>query len=1134
MLGNMAFSQASNDRCRWISVFNQPFALDTLSLAPGSFMFPNGDKVDVVHSLASGKVTFKRESGKDSILVCYKVLPFKFHQRYFHRDLHIYDSNALFKDPVVENKKDWQRDELFNTPDLNKSGTISRGISFGNNQDVFVNSTLNLNLDGQLTDDLKIRASITDQNVPYQPEGNTQQLQDFDNVFIQVYNDNITMTGGDVVLKNRPSQFLRFYKNVQGGQAEVRYKLGKGDTAVSSAGISVAKGRFASVQVDPIEGSLGPYRIPGPNNEAFVIVLANSERVFLDGVQLERGFNKDYIIDYNIGEITFTNRVLITEFSRLRVDYEFSDQEYNRTIATASHYHDFGKLKLFFNTYSESDNRNRPLLVELTNEDKQFLSTIGDDLQQAVASGVDSVEFNNEQILYKRLDTVDADGNLQRIYKFSTNPDSARFRITFSNVGAGNGNYLQTQATANGRVFEWVSPIMGVPQGDFEPVIRVPVPDKRQMTTVGGSYSITRHEEFFSEMAFSTNDINLFSEFDSEDDRGFAVKMGIKSQGRDFAPLKGYKINSFLDFEYDDQYFNPIDRFRYIEYDRDWSYDPTTDLRRYEDHILNTGVEIVKDEANRWGYTLSRRKRGEQVDGYQHRFTVYQALDRFQLKSSAFLMRSDPGNTSSVWNQWSADLSYPTAKVIPGYLFRSDRNVVRDSESDSVSFSAMYFDEHTGYLRNGKESKLNFDLRYSYREDQRPLEGAMDNFSASQTTRLTLDRKFKNNRFETVFIYRKLDLAREGEDEETLSGRLDWTGHWFDRHVRSELTYSVANSRELRREFIYINVPAGQGTHTWRDLNNDNVQDLNEFFEALNPDERNYAKIFLPSNEFITAFQNLFVYRVNIDMPRSWKNQGGLKSFLSRFSNNTSWTADNKITDERLGARLLTFARNIEEELLLSERNNLRSTLFYNRTHSAYGIEGVYTNQQVKQLLTNGFERRSFEEYAVNTRVNLNRSYNLRFRAATNVREADSDFLSGREYKIDGYRLNPEFSWQPGQSFRLSFQYVYTSKENNLTAETGEEAIFNEGIMELRFNKAIQNSLNAQFRWVDIDFVGEENSPLGYELLEALRPGTNLTWSLNWQQKITSGLQLNVGYDGRKSGEQRVIHIGRVQISALF
>ena len=40
--------------------------------------------------------------------------------------------------------------------------------------------------------------------------------------------------------------------------------------------------------------------------------------------------------------------------------------------------------------------------------------------------------------------------------------------------------------------------------------------------------------------------------------------------------------------------------------------------------------------------------------------------------------------------------------------------------------------------------------------------------------------------------------------------------------------------------------------------------------------------------------------------------------------------------------------------------------------------------------------------------------------------------------------------------------------------------------------KPSKNSLNAQFRWVDIDFVGEENSPLGYELLEALKAGNEL------------------------------------------
>ena len=101
---------------------------------------------------------------------------------------------------------------------------------------------------------------------------------------------------------------------------------------------SVAKGRFASINVDPIEGVLGPYRVRGPNNERFIIVIAGSEKVFVDGIELTRGFDNDYIIDYNLGEVTFTNKVLITQFSRIRMDFEFSDQNYARSIFQASHY----------------------------------------------------------------------------------------------------------------------------------------------------------------------------------------------------------------------------------------------------------------------------------------------------------------------------------------------------------------------------------------------------------------------------------------------------------------------------------------------------------------------------------------------------------------------------------------------------------------------------------------------------------------------------------------------------------------------------------------------------------------------------------------------------------------------------
>lgn len=115
---------------------------------------------------------------------------------------------------------------FFQMEDMTKGGSIGRSISFGSNQDVFVNSTLNLTLNGKLAENLNIRASITDQNVPFQPEGNTQHLQEFDNVFIQIFSDKMSLTGGDIVLKNKPGYFLRNYKNVQGGLFTANYTLG--------------------------------------------------------------------------------------------------------------------------------------------------------------------------------------------------------------------------------------------------------------------------------------------------------------------------------------------------------------------------------------------------------------------------------------------------------------------------------------------------------------------------------------------------------------------------------------------------------------------------------------------------------------------------------------------------------------------------------------------------------------------------------------------------------------------------------------------------------------------------------------------------------------------------------------------
>jgi len=208
--------------------------------------------------------------------------------------------------------------------------------------------------------------------------------------------------------------------------------------------------------------------------------------------------------------------------------------------------------------------------------------------------------------------------------------------------------------------------------------------------------------------------------------------------------------------------------------------------------------------------------------------------------------------------------------------------------------------------------------------------------------------------------------------------------------------------------------------------------------------------------------------------------------------------------------------------------------LFYDRANPRFGLSsGIFLSNQ-KQLLKNGFQDRQTEDYNLKARFNLNRIYNVKLEYATNFKTSESDFLEDRNYKIRTYRLAPSISWQPTNSLRVSTSYVFKDRRNILSADINETSSFNEFIIELRTSKATKNNFSARFRFAKIEFTGDEQSPVGYELLEALRPGNNGTWTATYQRKIIAGLQLNIIYEGRKSPQVDLIHTGRVQVSALF
>ncbi len=1143
------------ERCKWIKYKPQGVTLDTLSLVKGSLKIKNQSTLKATYDLNTNQVKFNQPFG-DSVLVCYQVLPFLLNKNSFKRDIAEYnDTNRFDQDTYLRFKSFEKREEIFSTPGIQKSGSLTRGLGLGNQQSVFVNSALNLQLEGQLTRDVSVLATISDQQVPFQPEGNTQQIQEFDRVFIQFrHKSGSQLTVGDVVFRNQPSQFLKYYKNVQGGLLELDYQTfpeEKQSLGKTKLGIALSKGKFASIWINNQlrEGVQGPYRLPGPNGERFIIVLANSEKVYLDGKLLKRGFNFDYTIDYNNAEITFNTNVVITQFSRVRVDFEYSDRNYNRTILTASHYQNYRKFTVFGNYYESTDSRNNPVGLSLSEADIELLAQAGDDPNQALVNSVDSVGFIENQILYRLQDTT-ANGQTFQIYRYA--PDSSGvFRISFTEVGINQGDYRLSQTTANGRVFEWVAPVNGVPQGSFAPRRLVPTPTKRKMMTLGVNYHFTKRDYAYAEMAFSERDLNRFSDLDDEDNQGRAFKVGYINQGRKFYWGKDYQWLADISLEWDEATFLPIDRFRNVEFDRDWSING--DTSRVNDLIFRGKIGVKKNQNNQFIYEYNQRLRGSEVDGWQQKLNIAKRIGPWQLTSTGFLMRNrqtlpvrgTPSQVLSSWERFKGDLGYHHRWGVLGYNYSLDKNQVAVIASDSVIATAMNFEQHQWYLRNPDSSRIQWSVDYNLRYDNAPLEGKLLRNLESNTMNARLNARFnKNQQLGLIMTYRTIKNLRDQNanndlNADNIMGRIDWNGFFLNRALRSELTFATSTGRELRREFVFIEVTNGQGTHTWRDDNGDGIQDLNEFYLAINFDERNYIKVFTPTDEFIKAFTNNFNYRINLRAPYSWrKSKSAPQLFLSKFSANTSWTIVRRMTDEDIYNRFVPFSNRIADQDLLSTREIVRSALFFNRTNPVYGLTFNFSQSRQKQLLTNGFEATDQESYTLTLRRNLGKVFNLKVTGAANNQYVRSDFLQSRNYNILSREARPELAFQPNRGLRIIGFYRLADKRNsfrNLETDTLENARIQEFGVEVRWNKLGNRNIVVNLRNIQIDYQGALNNAVSYELLEALQPGTNWRWSVNWQQRLGNGLQLTLIYDGRRTATApSAIHTGRAQITALF
>ena len=61
-----------------------------------------------------------------------------------------------------------------------------------------------------------------------------------------------------------------------------------------------------------------------------------------------------------------------------------------------------------------------------------------------------------------------------------------------------------------------------------------------------------------------------------------------------------------------------------------------------------------------------------------------------------------------------------------------------------------------------------------------------------------------------------------------------------------------------------------------------------------------------------------------------------------------------------------------------------------------------------------------------------------------------------------------------------------------------------------------------------------KNPSVEYIILDALRPGSNYLWSLDFTKRLHNNIEVSFQYEGRRPADTKTIHVGRAALRALF
>jgi len=992
---------------------------------------------------------------------------------------------------------------------LQTNGYITRGITSGNNQNAVTNATLDLKIKGKLSKEVSLRAAIFDTNIPIQENGYSQNITDFDRIFIEMFTDNWGVKAGDISLENKESYFMPLRKQITGLRVEAKIS----DQFKVAASGAITRGEFNRYRVTGKEGNQGPYKIYGKNNAPAILIIRGSEKVYINGIQIERGENKDYTIDYNIAEITFNTTYPITNDMRIAIEYQYANRNYTRFLTYEEAVYKSQKLNISGYFYSETDAKNQPLQQNLTDLQKNKLTAAGNNKDLMIAESAFLDTFDENKVLYRKVMN-----GITEVFEYSQNPNDELYFVTFTNVGTQKGDYSLERGTAIGNVYQYV----GTNLGEYNPIIKLTPPSKQQTFVLKSEYAFSQKTQLNSEIAISNNDANLFSSIDDENNVAVAAKLKWEQILID----KKWQLKSAISHEFVQQNFNTEQNWESIEFNRDWNVLNNNATKNYfQSEILlhNKKNDVVSYRFNHLSYT-------DIFSGKKHELS-----SKISWKKTLFSLNSSFLNNTSTLEDNSffrakATVEHNFNKKWVGSFINYESNRRKNGSTQEFINTSHRFKEYEAYLGIGDSTNVFVKLGFNYRNN--------DSIKARTFTRINDRKTFyvqsklvqKEQTNLSVFAnYRHTNNRFTNNVEKSLNSKIIFNQQLLNRFINLGSVYETSSGNISRQEYMYVKTEPGFGYYTWIDYNGDGIKDFDEFEIAEFQDQATYLRLPKPNIRFVPTQRAKFTQSITLN-PKIWSSQKGMKKIISKFYNQSFLSVENE--QERIGNSFNFNPFDLNEDKLLGLSLNLRNSLFFNKNLQKYSVTYTFGKTRNKQQYFIGSQENNLKLHQVTVAHKFKHFWLFELLGKTSKNDLITENFSTRNYNIHSNEIEPKISFLYDENNRFTAFYHFKNKKNQLlNFENLAQQKFG---LEYFYRSKKKNQISANINVFLNDFTGETNTPVAYQMLEGLQAGKNYTWNVVFNRKLNAFLNLNLNYVGRKSENSKTIHIGNIQLKAVF